>query len=279
MSYRILATTDLSTNSKTGLRFAIQLASQTGAEIVFFHIADISKPAPWSDKNYPDYEKTEVDKKMIRLKKFAGKIYDEAEITPGPGEYEVQVGEQVDELIIDFAREKNIDLICMSTRGAGMFRRFIGTHTSSVLSDAPVPVMAIPKSYRRRAVSKVLYASDFKDLAYELTAIRRITHPLDVRILVYHYTLTLLKEDEEVIEEKIKAHAAPDVEFRLKPQNLENTLVENIKEDSAKVNASLIVMFNHQSNDWVEQLFDTSKSADLTFDSRLPVLVIPKRKV
>jgi hypothetical protein len=68
------------------------------------------------------------------------------------------------------------------------------------------------------------------------------------------------------------------VEFRLKPQNLDNTLVENIKEDSAKVNASLIVMFNHQSDDWVEQLFDTSKSADLTFDSRLPVLVIPKRK-
>jgi nucleotide-binding universal stress UspA family protein len=278
MSYRILATTDLSTNSKTGLRFAIQLASQKGAEIIFFHIADISRPAPWSDKKYPDYEKTEIEKKTARLKKFVEKIYEEAGMSPGPGEYVVQPGERVDELIIEFARENSIDLICMGTRGAGLFRRFIGTHTSSVLSDAPVPVVAIPKSYRRRAVSKVLYASDFNDLAYELDAIRKIIYPLDTRILVYHYTLNLLKEEEDVIEEKIKANSAPDVEFRLKPQNLDNTLVENIKEDSAKVNASLIVMFNHQSDDWVEQLFDTSKSADLTFDSRLPVLVIPKRK-
>jgi nucleotide-binding universal stress UspA family protein len=136
MSYRILATTDLSTNSKTGLRFAIQLASQKGAEIIFFHIADISRPAPWSDKKYPDYEKTEIEKKTARLKKFVEKIYEEAGMSPGPGEYVVQPGERVDELIIEFARENSIDLICMGTRGAGLFRRFIGTHTSSVLSDA-----------------------------------------------------------------------------------------------------------------------------------------------
>ncbi|MBL0235932.1 MAG: universal stress protein [Saprospiraceae bacterium] len=48
---KILATTDLSTNSKAGLRFAMQLADQLKCELIFYYAIEVLKPISWSSQN------------------------------------------------------------------------------------------------------------------------------------------------------------------------------------------------------------------------------------
>ena len=72
---KILVTTDLSENSKAGLRFAMLLASQHKVELAFFHSYYVMKPTSWSDAAYAAYEKTEAEKIQSNLKRFVEAIY------------------------------------------------------------------------------------------------------------------------------------------------------------------------------------------------------------
>jgi hypothetical protein len=47
---KILVTTDYSTNSKAGVRFAIQFASQSPAEIIFYHVHEGVADNNWNPK-------------------------------------------------------------------------------------------------------------------------------------------------------------------------------------------------------------------------------------
>ena len=64
---KILVTTDFSSNSKAGLRFAIQLASQHKYELTFFHSYYIMKPTSWNDETSAAYEKSEAEKMLAQL--------------------------------------------------------------------------------------------------------------------------------------------------------------------------------------------------------------------
>ena len=44
---KILVTTDFSTNSKAGIRFALQLAAQMPCKLVFYHIVELLTPTSW----------------------------------------------------------------------------------------------------------------------------------------------------------------------------------------------------------------------------------------
>jgi nucleotide-binding universal stress UspA family protein len=64
------------------------------------------------------------------------------DVLPG-NRYEIRVEEgESAAVIVRVAAESDADLICMSTRGHGPFRKFLlGSTTGKVLNDAPVPVL------------------------------------------------------------------------------------------------------------------------------------------
>ena len=72
---KILVTTDFSTNSKAGMRFAIQLASQHKFELTFFHSCYVMKPTSWSDATFAAYEKKEADKIQKKLNQYVVSVY------------------------------------------------------------------------------------------------------------------------------------------------------------------------------------------------------------
>ena len=55
---KILVTTDFSANSKAGVRFAIQLASQIKCELIFYHILETLKSNAWIVNNNNSEEVT-----------------------------------------------------------------------------------------------------------------------------------------------------------------------------------------------------------------------------
>ena len=72
---KILVTTDFSPNSKAGLRFAIQLATQHKYELTFFHSYYILKPTSWNDATSAAYEKAEADGIQLKLNQFVESVY------------------------------------------------------------------------------------------------------------------------------------------------------------------------------------------------------------
>ncbi len=45
----LLVTTDFSTNSKSAIRFALQLATQMDCKLVYYHVLEFMTPLAWHE--------------------------------------------------------------------------------------------------------------------------------------------------------------------------------------------------------------------------------------
>jgi nucleotide-binding universal stress UspA family protein len=278
MAQKILVTTDLSANSKAGVRFAIQLAAQNGSSLIFCHVSQLLKPTRWTESRYQHYVDDQLAPVREKLEKFVAAEYERAGSRPGKYKCVAIAGVSVDRSIVAYAEEIKANFICMSTRGAGAITKFLGTNASVILTTSPVPVLIIPKNYKAKPIKKIFYSSDFNDLGYELKKVSDFTAPLKGRILVYHYDY-LLNVKETV--RKLKKVSAPykrrNVTFTFEKQNIEEPLVDHLRRDVKKSKASMAVLFTKQNRGWYERIFFSSKTAELSFATTVPLLVFRKR--
>jgi universal stress protein A len=158
---KIIAPVDLSRNSRAGLRLAASLAAENGAELIVLHVADEfqSWEIPdelgwWSGKT----AQWEVDRTLreaaLDLNLFLQKQGEELRRVPA-GTKRVVLGGAV-EKIVDIAAEETADLLVMSPRAHGAFRRFfLGSVTDKVTRRAPCPVLSVrPAQTPRRSNGK-----------------------------------------------------------------------------------------------------------------------------
>jgi nucleotide-binding universal stress UspA family protein len=89
---KIVVTTDFSANSKKGILFAIQLATQTKCELIFFNVVQIFMPAIWDNTYYFQFENDELKRSQDYLKEFIAAIYAKANITNQNYKYVCKVG-------------------------------------------------------------------------------------------------------------------------------------------------------------------------------------------
>ena len=275
MPIRILVTTDLSPYSKAGIRFAMQVANQSGAVLIFYHHIKIEKPTRWSEKQFRTYRETEVAEKEGKLKRFINTIYEQSG-NSGRFQCVVSPASSLDRDIIECAVNKKADFICMSTRGAGAFQRIVGTHTSYVLTHSPVPVFAIPKNFKPEPLSQILYASDLTGIQTEIKKVKRFADAIKARLTVLHFDDVHGVETRQKFRQVAKQHGSARVKFYLEGYNWEKDLSENLKMASRKFKPSMLVLFTQQDRSWYERVFFASKSASVSFDTNKPVLVYAK---
>lgn len=277
MINKILIPTDFSINSKTGIRFGIQLASQNKSSLIFYHYVHFLKPTSWSNDKYHSYVSNEVESARSKLFKFINDVYSEAGITKAKFEYIVEQGVEFKESIIKYAIKTNANFICMSTRGAGRFKKIIGTNASGLLTNSPIPVFIIPKTYRRKPITSIMYSSDMNNLSSELKMVKDFAGVLKAKILVFHYDSLLEVGDVKTkLVKLIKQFKGPGIEFIFQKLNIEQPLAQQLMKDVRKSKVSLAVLFTDQKRDWFDKLFLSSKSADMSFESKVPLLVFHK---
>lgn len=277
MDNKILVPTDFSVDSKAGIRFAIQLASQNKSFLIFYHCTELLKPTRWSDEKYESYVNKELESARNKLFKFVSEIYKKTGITKRKFECIVQQGSYVHRSVINYAIEIKASFICMSTRGAGRFKKVIGTNASEILTTSPIPVFVIPKTYRRAPITNILYSSDLDNLRAELKQVKNFTRLLKAKISVYHYDYLLeVGETKKKLVKVVKRFKIPGVKFNFQKLNLEQPLAQHLMKDARKSKASLVVLFTNQNRGWFDKLFLSSKSAEVSFDSKVPLLVFHK---
>lgn len=277
MAQKILVTTDFSVNSKAGIRFAIQLASQHSFSLVFFHVVELLIPSKWNEVKPAIHLDETLKVESDRLRTFVEGVYSELKVRRRRYECVVRYGAPVSSSVVGYALECKASFICMGTRGAGRVRRVIGTHTSAVIKRSPIPVFAVPKNYRRVPVTRMLYASDYSDLKRELDKVKSLAVKFKATVSVLHYDYFLeLREAHAQFEEYSARYQSRNVTFHLQKFDWEKSLASHIKKAIRQFNPSVVVFFRRARKSWYQRIFLASKSADVSYETRRPLLVIPK---
>jgi nucleotide-binding universal stress UspA family protein len=131
----ILAPTDFSELSAEGLRYASQLAKDTGAALVILNVAVVDESNTVS--------KTEMERHRARLDEFVA-----GQIPIGEAKQKIRkivVAGQPYGAILDCAGNEGADLIVMSSHGrTGLSRMLIGSVTDKILRGSSCPVLVVP---------------------------------------------------------------------------------------------------------------------------------------
>ncbi len=275
---KIFVPTDFSPNSKAGNRFAIKWSSQQKLELVFVHVLNVLRLTRWSDDYYEKYAAKEKKECYMKLEKFIGDIYRQMNIKPGKHSFLIIEGISADVSILDYCR-KNLDInyICISTRGAGKLKRIFGTNTGNLITKSPVPVIAVPKDYRATDVKRVMYATDLRNYSTEIARVVDFALPFKATIDALHFAWP----DEPTFDGKIRKAAFEQkykygLKVHLETNDAVHSLIQNIQSQIRLKKPSVVVMFTDQKRTVFQKLFLSSKSEELSFQTKVPLLVFNK---
>ncbi|MBL7747085.1 MAG: universal stress protein [Chitinophagaceae bacterium] len=276
---KILVPTDFSANSKSGIRYAINWASRQKFEITFIHVLYILRPTQWSDAFFEKYAEQEETICRKKFETFIAGIYRNMNIKPGKHSYKIIQGISADITILDYCRKnKDIDYICISTRGAGKFKKIFGTNTGNLITKSNVPVLAVPNNYKTSDITRILYAADFRNYPAELKKVIDFAMPLKASIEVLHLTwpdeITL---DKTSIEAAFKKQYKYGLKIHFKKNDASNSLIQNLQNQIRVRKPSVVIMFTNQERTFFQKLFNSSKAESLSFNLKVPLLVFSKK--
>jgi nucleotide-binding universal stress UspA family protein len=274
---KILIPTDLSALSDFAYDIAHKIASRTNAEIEILSIV----PAPAraffdqegniKDEGAKDFSQWYKDKEKLEHDIRAW-VEDKEDIVS----FYVKIG-RVNDDILRYAKEREIDLIVMGTSGAkGMEEVLRGSHAQQIIRKSNVPVITLKCDRSDMILRDLLLVSDFK-----------VQDPLD---------LTIIKEMQKVFGARLnllKVNTAKDFESNREVTNrmrvfsnmngLENVLFHVYCDESVEKGIShfctdtgidFVCIGTHQRSD-ISRLFNHSLSEELVNHIFQPILTFP----
>ena len=273
---KILVTTDFSTNSKKAIRFALQIASQMECELLFYNVIEIMKPTIWNQSEFEEYKISQRAQKQKRLQKFVESIFQKQNFLKVNYQCFCGINMDVEEQIITFAKKNKVDYICMSTRGAGIIKKILGTNTSRLINSSPIPIIVVPQNYRIKSITSLCYASDLENLSHELKTINAFSEELKIKLIVLHYDYDT-EANRDILSKLAAKYATDYIMFNFRELETEDILLFQMQNDIEKLNPSLLFLFTHQNKKWLERLFNPSKTAEMSFNTKIPLLVFRKK--
>ncbi len=136
---KILMATDGSRNVEKAVDYAITIANISGAKLVALYVVNPDEYEPAIKYTGKDV----VDLLYKRGEEAIQKVKLEAELKKIPCEGVVLEGNPAKK-IVEYAKEKNFDLIVMGTMGrSGISKFMIGSVAEKVVRTSPVPVLTV----------------------------------------------------------------------------------------------------------------------------------------
>jgi nucleotide-binding universal stress UspA family protein len=275
---KILVTTDLSNNSKAGVRFAISLASQGHFDLTFLHVYSTLVPTGWSNSKKISYQNEVSNKTQLTLETFVDRMYKKMNFTNKKIKCVIESSGLTDPAIIEYASRNQFDFICCSTRGAGKFERFFGTNTANLILNSKVPVIAIPHNHRTKTIKNILYASDVVNLQLELKKVITLAKLLNAKVELLHFLNPLESVDSGNIKTSVKKFTKYKVQMSIKTRDPINTLIADIEDAIKSTKPSLLIMFTDLNRSIFQRIFLSGKAAEYAYNPKVPLLVFNKSK-
>ena len=107
--------------------------------------------------------------------------------------------------------------------------------------------------------------------------ISKLSIPIALHVEVLHYSSILLdKKKFEKNKELFNTKEFENIKLNIQKNNLELSLVDRITKYVQKSKPELLIMFTNREKGFFESMFLPSKSAELTYTTKVPVLVFSK---
>lgn len=275
---KILVTTDFSDHSKSGLRFAIQLAAQNDYHLTFINIHHLQTPSAWDTVRLDEYQDEQKQLIHAKLIHFVEKIYATLHKEPQHIQYAVEISALPDDSIKEYAEENEYDYICMSTRGTGALKKILGSVTSNLISLSKVPLIIVPHDYKVNEVRSVLYASDLDDYEKEVIKVLSFAKPIGASIELLNFTTEPFdEENREILKNRIEKITQYPVSVHVEERDGDDDLLKAIESVVKKTQPSVLVMFTEQNKNWFEKIFYAGHSAEYSFHTKVPLLIFRKQ--
>lgn len=282
---KILVPVDFSANSLNALRFALDNAIPNKIEVVVIHQLSLLEVTPdttftgfyipvASDQvGYAEKELVRFIKKaLVPFKGKGAEKWIKSEVIPGASAADV---------ILEASKKHKADMVILGTTGAsGLKRIFIGSVAARIVAQSKIPVIVIPRSYRRKPVKKIGYASDLAQVEKELAMIQPIAAVLNAEMEIFHVEPTFptskafigFKAEKALPEIKAKLKLK-SIEYQLVKTKFDNDFYGGVDKYVRKTKPGMIAMISHKRS-WIGKLIEPSKSKGLAYHTKVPVLSI-----
>lgn len=277
---KILVPTDFSPEAKNACLYAYEFARYTNSAILLYHA--IPLPIAVTDIPFENFyldEQQEIDLLHDSFKKTIL----ENNLDPFMVEVSAAVTttNNVSEGIADTFKNHGCDMVIMGTHGAsGLSEVILGSNTAQLISQAKIPIIAIPASYRFEPIYHLVYASDLKNLSDELAVIIPFSKVFQAVLEIFYFDYAGPESEQLMFdaEKYIDELTYKNVSLRVKKGNLQMSVAENIKQQIDPSNTQMLILYRAEHS-WLDNLLLGSNTRKLVMEPSIPIMVLPKNPV
>lgn len=267
---KFLVPIDFSDASINAAKYAIALTSEIPkAEIILYNVySSINLPTLSSKDEGSRLQISLNELNEIRSKLSEGR--DNVSIAVEEGSFV--------ELLCEYVLGHEIDMVVMGITGSSRIKQvFMGTSTLNVIRKVDCPVMIIPAEARFTGLKKVVFTSDFTDVARTtpFVALKKILDTfkpaLNILNVDSEHFVELTPEykiEREAMEDKLGAYN-PEFSFLRSYDFLEgiSSFVETREIDT--------IISVPRKHSFLSQLFKASHTKKLAYHSSVPIIAVP----
>jgi nucleotide-binding universal stress UspA family protein len=271
----IICAIDYSKNAVTAIKYAHQICSKIGADLLVIHVYKLPLMLGLEfDIFYEDLEKTTFKKHNTKLKKFCknhlGKELAEMYVST-----EAFEALSVAQGILSKATEHKAFMIVIGMKKEAAFEDlFMGNTSLNLIEKAPCPVLAIPENASSEKIKTIVYATDFEQ--EDIGAIYKVSHiakKYNAKIKVVHISPST-EADGTVKMEWFKEMVKQKVTYKkldfkvLFSEEIFNTLKSYI--DSKE--ADMVAMLEREKSGFLKKLFHRDLVKEMESFGKVPLL-------
>jgi len=199
---KILYATDYSENSVAALHFSYALSKKLNAELMALHVFEM--PLILASTVSNTYSRKEVRAFADHRKKLISfcteHLQNEADTLNIA--WKIDQGKPASDGIIENAKDLNVDLIIVGTKGGSPIRKvLLGSNTTALIDSAPCPVLAIPQDADFRGIKKMVYATDFEGVdIFTIEKMIELAKPFEADVHLVHISSKETDSGEDQME-------------------------------------------------------------------------------
>lgn len=272
---------DFSDHSGVAAEWAAMIALRTNATLYLLHkflVSDSETVKAGKPDDLFSAAEREARMKLQALKERLCRKFRPDELNC---DIQTVYGIELDDIIVNSAKDLKADLIVMATEGAEKLTDILfGSNTTHVINKARIPVLVIPEDTAVKLPETIVYATDLKNEDSRLISfVLDLASSIGSKVIFLHINnkntqeLDRLKaEISKWVESAGEAGAKVPVSYdEIKSENVFDAL----RGYSEKKHAGLIVLGNHQKN-FFQKLTEGDFSRLMALYSFIPSLVLQK---
>lgn len=273
---KILVPLDFSETSENAFAYALEMAKLYKAELVLLHTFELpildSQIVPF---NYAEiYDTLEMSNfnhfklEMPRLRAMA-KNQNAKHIVMN----HIMMAGDLIYTMKEVINQEKVDFVVMGTNGAsGWFDSFVGTNTSSVISDVTVPVLSVAHDAKFHKIETIGFTTRYREKDIPaLEEVLAIAKKIKAKVkCLYVKTSTSDVKGEAVSQWESHFKNEKNLEFFIIPSEDVN---ETMEEFLINQSIDLLAMVAYKKN-FFTQFFTTSTTQQMSQHSRTPILAL-----